>query len=239
MQNKTIAIHQPNFFPWLGYFSKIIRADHFVYLDHVRSNTIQTLIKRVTIIVASQSQWLTIPLKKGHADFPQIKEMEIDNTTPFSQKQLKTIELNYKKAPYFNEVMQLVQNYYASEEKLIAVRNIAFIEAVCAKLHIHTPRIRSSELDCRRTSNEMLIEITKKLGGNRYMCGGGSADYQDDDKFKEANIEVVYQNFEHPIYPQFNAEKFIPGLSIIDALMNIGFKGVKELLISTSKSAIN
>lgn len=62
------------------------------------------------------------------------------------------------------------------------------------------------------------------------MCGGGAGNYQEDEKFEQAGIKLIYRNFKHPVYPQFNSIEFVPGLSVIDSLMNVGIDGVKKLL---------
>src|SRR4051812_2430296 len=101
---RLIAIHQPNLFPWLGYFAKIAKSDAFVFLDHVVLNPRTSIYtKRVKIISNKVEFWLTIPLKnKPGQTFQPINEMEIDNPKFVGDKQLKTLELNYKKAPFFN-----------------------------------------------------------------------------------------------------------------------------------------
>ena len=85
-------------------------------------------------------------------------------------------------------------------------------------------------MHCIHDSTDLLIEIINKLNGTSYLCGNGAGGYQEDSKFEKADIKLQYQNFQHPVYNQFNTEGFIPGLSIIDPLMNIGYDGVKELL---------
>lgn len=75
-----------------------------------------------------------------------------------------------------------------------------------------------------------LIELTKSVGGDRYLCGGGAGDYQEDDAFQKAGVGLVYQNYLHPAYPQFAREDCVGALSIVGALMNLGFEGVRQLM---------
>jgi hypothetical protein len=230
-QDKVIAIHQPNVFPWLGYFDKILKAHTFVYLDHVVSNTSQSWIKRVQIMIQGEAHWLTVPLKRPHGNiFLPINEIEIQAPEQFTEKHLRTVRQSYCKAAYFSQVVPLVEEFYENKEVLIADRNISFIESVCKRLCIATPRVRSSALICTQQSTELLIEVTKRLGGTTYMCGGGAAGYQEDEKFPAAGVQLIYQNFCHPEYAQIGAEGFVGGLSIIDVLMNCGFEGTRGLL---------
>ena len=68
------------------------------------------------------------------------------------------------------------------------------------------------------------------VGGNVYLCGGGAVGYQKDEVFESSGINLLYQNFLHPAYPQFTSNEFVSGLSVVDALMNLGFEGVQRLL---------
>lgn len=230
-----VAIHQPNLFPWLGFFDKLNRADCFVYLDHVKSfrNRLQT--KRVKVIMGGTPQWLTIPVRRSSGDEGMIplSEMAISNEIPFASKHLKTLQQNYGKSEFFEHVFPLVEAYYLSEEPLLVKRNRAFIEAVCEQLAISTQRMDSSALPCKEQSTDLLIEIVQQLKGTTYMTGGGAGGYQEDEKFEQAGIKLIYQDFCHPTYAQLNTKEFVPGLSIIDALMNCGFEGVKVLLDKT------
>src|SRR5205085_3184943 len=120
-----VAIHQPNFFPWLGFFNKMARADSFVLLDHTVNRPNDAIYtKRVTILNNNSEYWLTIPLLKPKGvEFVPINEMRINLGDKFAGKQLKTIELNYKKAPFFNDVFPLVTSFYDHPSELISERN--------------------------------------------------------------------------------------------------------------------
>jgi len=232
MQNKIIAIHQPNLFPWLGYFNKILRCDTFVFLDHVLMNPRTSIYpKKVNVISNKQEYTLTIPLKNRTGEvFQRIQDMEIEKPDIIGGKHLKTIEQNYKKAPYFGECFPLVLDYYQSSTNLISERNIQFIRSVVDKFGIDMSFVRTKDLDCKGTSTELLVEIVKAMKGSIYLSGDGAGGYQDQALYSDNNIELIFTEFKHPVYSQFNSKEFIKGLSIIDALMNCGFEGVKSLL---------
>jgi hypothetical protein len=227
-----LSIHQPNFFPWMGFFNKIHKADQFVYLDHVENNPRSAIYtKRVKIMVNKQEHWLTYNLKSNPEKvFVKIDEMTIDKPERQREKHLRTIELSYKKARYFNEVFPLIQSFYDQKTEFIADRNIFFIENICEKLNINTKRTRSSTLGINTSSNQLLIDIIRHFNANCYIPGGGSSDYQEDVLFEKNNIKIEYQNFKHPQYEQNNSGNFIQGLSIIDLLMNKSFKESEELI---------
>jgi hypothetical protein len=225
---KVVAIHQPNLFPWLGFFDKMFKSDVFVFLDHVVNNPRTSIYtKRVKILANNQEYWLTVPLKSSAGiTFQRIDEMEMDKPDLIAKKHLKTIELNYRKAPFFMEVFPLIAAFYNSDMASIASRNIAFIQAVAERTGIRKEFLRSSSMNCVGTSTDLLIEITTGLGGNVYLAGGGASGYQEDELFAKAGIQLSYQNFEHPVYLQMNGKGFTKGLSVLDMLMNCGFEKV-------------
>lgn len=235
MKEKIAIIHQPDFFPWLGVFDKIFRCDIFVILDHVVNRPNDGIYtKRVKIVINKSAEWISVPLiKPKGVEFVPINRMEIQCSDKRSLNKInKTLYTNYKRAPYFSSVFPLVEDYFSDSSVFIAERNMRFINKVCHMLNIQRTAIRSSTLECSQASTELLIEICKKVSATAYMCGGGAKNYQEDEKICAHGIKLIYQNFQHPVYPQFNTENFIPGLSIIDALMNCGFQGVKLLLES-------
>jgi hypothetical protein len=227
-----VSIHQPNLFPWLGFFNKISRSDFFVYLDHVENNSRDPLwTKRVKVLVNRKEFWLTIPIKNTKEQiFCPINKMMILSPARIAAQHLKTIEFNYKKAPFFNEVFPIILDFYNHKSDSISERNIIFAESICQKLHISTKRMISSTMGCKNKLNDLLIEIIQKAGGTDYLFGGLGDKYQEPEKFASANIRLIPQGFVHPVYPQFNSAEFVKGLSILDPLMNVGFDGVRRLI---------
>lgn len=227
-----VSIHQPNLFPWLGFFHKIHSCDVFVYLNHTENNPRTAIYtKRVKLLVNKQEFWLTCSLKNDPGIiFQPINKMTIEKPDIIKDKHLKTIELNYKKAPFFKDVFYLIENFYNHKSSFISERNIDFIEEVCDVLFISTKRVLSSELNLSSQSTQLLIDITKKLNGKTYLAGGGASGYQEDSLFQENGIQLSFQNFKHPTYQQLNSQNFISGLSIIDALMNLGFQNTAQLI---------
>ena len=227
-----IAIHQPNFFPWLGFFHKLFLSDGFVFLDHVRANPDQNWMKRVRIKNQGQAVWLSLPTKhtKGKDEFPRICDLAIDVSKPFYKKHLRVIEHNYSQAPHFASIYPIVEEYYRLESSNLVERNLFFISTVCKKLAVAPKLFRSSDLKSTGSATDLLISIVKEVQGTSYLCGGGAAGYQEDRKFDLAGLKLEYQNFTSKAYYQGDKGEFIEGLSTIDALMYCGFDGVKALL---------
>lgn len=219
-----VAIHQPNFFPWLGYFDKIRRADMFVFLDAVDyprsgSGGMGSWCNRVKIAIQGEAQWVTCPLQKLALGEP-ITAATIDDHQPWRRKLLRTLEANYGRAGRFGEAMPLLKSLIEAEETNLAAFNIAAVRTIAARLGIGARFLRQSEITHAGTSTARLISLVKAVGGTAYLAGGGAGGYQEDELFAREGIELAYQNFTpRPYGPP---DRFVPGLSVIDYLMHDG-----------------
>ena len=229
---RIVALHQPNFFPWLGYFDKIVRADVFVLLDDVQfSKTGGTWSNRVQLLAGDQARWVTLPVVRTYHGLRQIREMEIDNRQPWRRKLLQTLRANYGRAPHFDAVFPHVAELIENDTTSLLEFNLRALTALCGLMDIETNKlVRGSSLQIGGRATDRLIDAVQAVGGTSYLCGGGAGDYQDDHSFSQAGVRLVYQNFEHPIYAQGHSETFVAGLSCVDALMHCGFKGTRQLL---------
>jgi hypothetical protein len=233
---KIVAVHQPNFFPWLGFFHKIAHCDEFVVLDHVTNNPRQGIwTRRVKLIIHDTERWWSIPLVKPKGQHVQpINEMRINDSDPSQLAKLReSFHRSYKKAPYYAEAAEVVESFFADPEPLIARRNTKSIEDICRRLDIATPFVLSSSLDYKATAAELMLELTGLAGGDCYYCGGGADGYMDDALFEAKGVGLIYQSFKHPIYSQFSSSEFVPGLSILDAVANCGFDYIGSKLKKT------
>ena len=232
MNRTIVAIHQPNFFPWLGYFDKINRCDVFILLDNVQfPKTGGTWTNRVKIAANGSPAWITLPVARNYSGTRLISEMQINESTCWRKKLLKTLQTNYGKAPYFKQALPILEPLIMNQTESVADYNIHAITRLCSELGFDTKKlVRGSELQANGSATDLLIEMTKSVGGTAYMCGGGSGGYQEDEKFHQEGLELSYQNFKHPTYEQTGTSAFIPGLSILDALFNLGFERLARLI---------
>lgn len=221
--DKVFSIHQPNYIPWLGYFYKIIKSDIFVFLDSVQYPRGQSFSARNKIKTPNGSTWLTIPVSipsgsKGKASF---NEVTFANEK-WKDKHLKTIKMSYSKAPYFDEIFELLEPIIRNENSFVEL-NIHLITAICNYLGIDTTTVRLSELLSEYgEKTQLIIDIAEELSASVYLSGtGGGKNYNDEKLLNEQRIELEYSNFKHPVYDQLWGE-FESNLSIIDLLMNHG-----------------
>lgn len=227
-----VAIHQPNFFPWLGYFDKIIRSDAFVFLDDVQiQKTGASWSNRVKMMVAEEPRWVTAPIQRDYSGLCEVREINFLDTGFWQKKLIKTLKANYGRHPFYEETIHVLEPLVTYTDLNLSNFNIHSIITIADRLGIKRDKFKkSSDFDIGLTSNELLVSLTKIAGGNIYLSGGGSGAYQDDELFKKNGLLVEYQSFKHPVYRQKTHKVFHGGLSIVDALMNVGFDGVKELL---------
>jgi hypothetical protein len=231
VEGRIVAIHQPNFLPWLGYFDKIARADVFVALDDVQfSKTGGTWSNRTRILVNGAPAWLTIPVVRSYHGVRSIAEMQLA-ATAWRVRILNTIRNAYARAPHFSAVFPVIEEIVTCGLDRVGAFNLVGIRRLTGHLGLDAGRIvPASTLAGGGRATDRLIALVKQVGGTAYLCGGGASGYQDDAKFAAAGLDLLYQDFAHPVYPQCGARAFAPGLSVVDALMNRGFAGTRALL---------
>jgi hypothetical protein len=144
----------------------------------------------------------------------------IDDSKPWRAKLLKTIETNYRRAPGYAAGIDILEQLINAPESNLAHFNIAAIRRIAERLGVEARFLLQSNLRCEGHATELLISITKAVGANAYLVGGGSGGYQDDDAFAAAGVTLHYQNFRPQPYGA--PDNFLPGLSVIDYLMRDG-----------------
>lgn len=220
-----VAIHQPETFPWLGFFHKLHSADIFVLLDTVQfeKNNVQN---RNKVIMTNNPNWLTIALL-NHSQKDKIKDIKISWSDKLERKHLETLRRNYLKHPYFDEVFEFLTSLYKKRHERLADFNEEFIRFMADKMGIKTKIIKASELPLSgeaQGGTEVTLEICKLLEADIYLSGSGAKAYLDEKKYKEAGIGVEWQKFSHPEYEQLGSKEFIAHLSALDAYFNHGPK---------------
>lgn len=216
-----IAIHQPNYLPWLGYFYKIASCDIFVLLDNVEYSK-NGFINRNKIKTPQGAAWLTIgALTKGR--YKQlINEVEINNNVPWSTIHEKSIAQNYSKAPYFKKYKAFFEDIYHKKWERLADLNEALIKVIYDILPIRGVQfIQASELNVSGESTELLVNICKAVGADTYLSGPSGQKYMDVELFEKEGISLRYSDFKHATYTQLWGD-FIPNMSIIDLIFNEG-----------------
>jgi hypothetical protein len=214
------AIHQPNYLPYLGFFEKASRCDIFVLYDttQFRKNNYQN---RNRLCSPGGWQWITVPVT--HSFGQKIHKVEINKPQKALKNNWAKIKTLYGKAPYFNLYSEIFENIYEKEYTYIADLSCDLIFAICNILGIKIKIIRSSRLTAVETkSSQALVDLCKMVDADTYISGKSGINYLDLDLFKKSSIEVKFQNYVHPVYEQFNNNKFQQNMSMLDLIFNHG-----------------
>lgn len=216
----SIAVLQPSYIPWLGFFEQMMSVETFVFYDDVQY-TKNDWRNRNRIKTKEGFLWLTIPIKSSTS--LQIREVRIDSSKKWQEKHRKTITQLYSKSPYFEEVLTLLEPLWTNRYEFLLDVIRDSIVLIAEYLNIETKIILSSELHVAGDKNEKLVNMCKILSASQYYSGLAAQNYLDNTLFKENGIEVAFQHYAHPVYPQMHGD-FISHLSIIDLLFNCGKK---------------
>jgi len=230
---RTVVIHQPDFLSWLGFFHRLLHADLFVALDTAQfvTGTSRCWTHRDRIKTAQGVRWLTISVEKAPTGTP-INKMKLSQTVDWRRKNLDLIMASYRDAPYLNEVLPHIEQLYSDKTSSLLEFTMRSIRMLMNLFDICIPVVLAGSLDPRGTKNDMLVDILKKLNAARYLSGTGACAYYEEEPFSMAGIEVIWQNFPHPVYPQLHGN-FVPALSSIDMLFNCGIVESRRILKET------
>jgi len=176
----VVTIHQPEHFPYMGFFQKMKKADLFVVLDNVnyRKNYFQNRNKFLN--GNNVEEWFSVPVEKGSTS-KWIKDVKVNNNLPWKKKLLKQLHFNFK---------QDFSDIYDSDNLLEI--NMKSIEWGRALLNINTPLVYASSLGVEGSKSELLANICKETGATQYLSGPSGRDYLERHYFND--IDITYHN---------------------------------------------
>ena len=231
-----VAIHQINYLPWIGFFSKIASADVYVVLD-TAAYTRGSWINRNRIKVPpNRVVYLTIPISRRFKGVP-IKDVELPKDRKWARNHWTTIKVSYNKAEFFNSYEEFFRRLYSDAEagryRRLAELNWDIVSYLFEELDINVDVVWASELDLPPglKKTDLLIAILEAVGADTYISGMGGKKYLEEHKFDEHGIKLVYHEFKCPRYRQLWGD-FVPNLSVIDLLFNEGERA-KDILAQT------
>jgi len=217
---KTLVVLQPGYLPWLGFFDQLRRADVFVYYDDVQFDK-HGWRNRNRIKTPAGPLWLTVPVLHHGQGQPKILETLIDTRSNWQRKHVASLKQYYAKAPYATRYLPEIEDTLNRPWTHLADLDIAVSGQIAAWLKLPVPTIRTSTLGISGTQSARLVDLCRHFGATRYLSGDAASDYLDVALFASHGIEVVWQNYQHPVYPQ-QYGPFVPYLSAIDLLLNCG-----------------
>lgn len=216
-----VSVHQPHYLPWLGYLDKIDQSDVFVILDNVQFKK-REFQNRNRIKTPGGDLWLTVPVVTRGKYEQKTSEVEIDNTTTWREKHLKSLNMNYGKAPYYKEVMSKIEKFYVDTpyDKLMDL-SADMLKLFMELMGISTPIKYESEFNIPGVRSERIVNICKALGADVYLSGSGAKAYLDEELFEKESLGLEYQHYKHPEYSQLHGD-FIPYMAAVDLIFNHG-----------------
>ncbi|MCD6459480.1 WbqC family protein [bacterium] len=217
---KTLGILQPGYLPWLGFFEQMDKADIFVIYDDVQFDK-NGWRNRNRIKTPQGEQWLSVPVLTSKKSSQLIYEVKIDNRTHWRKKHRKTIEQNYRKAPFFEKFYPVLEKGFLTAWDSLLECDMYFINEIKKFLQIDTPLISSRTLHSKGDSTDRLIKICNELKADTFYEGLAGKNYIDESLFQQKGLKLVYQQYGHPVYKQLY-KNFISHLSVIDLIFNEG-----------------
>ena len=222
-----LASHQPDFFPWMGYFYKIFQSDVFVFSDNVqysksgRHNYNQ-------ILTGNGPMKFTLPI---HYHPVNLNELQIAADEYVVEKMLKTIRQEYCKAAHYEEAYPVIEKLIrlATVCDSLAEFNMQTIWTLCHKFGLNKGRLFyiSSNLELHNRRDARIIEMCEYLGASAYYSGVAAKDYHIEEDYRAHGIDLIYSDYEPVVYPQVGKRSAI-NMCVIDYVMNCGFELPKE-----------
>ena len=232
-----MSINQPAYMPWLGYFHRLAISDLHIVLDDVQIDfrTKTQFTNRNRLRTPQGWCWITVPLKtKGMFDQRQINRLEIVDDGRWQKKHFRTLQQNYAKAPAFAAHQPFLDGVFSSDWRVLADLLRETTEYLQGALGITTPKVFSSDLGIAASKTDLLVELCRQVEATTYVSGPFGRDYLDRTVFDAAGIDVVFQEYEHPVYPQAHPG-FEPYMSALDLLLNCGDES-REILMRDQRA---
>lgn len=227
-----VVVSQSMFFPWVGFLEQLRLADFFIRYDDVQFSK-GGFTNRVQIKTAAGVRWLTVPLS-GLRLGQSIKEVRIDNGRDWQSKHRELIRQAYRQAPFFDDMLSVIDSVYAKPYQTIADLSYASILALAEYFGLanHLSMIDVSNMGIGGCGSKRVFDVVRAVGGTVYITGHGARNYLDHQMFEDAGISVQYMEYRCLPYPQLHGE-FTPFVSALDLIANCGRDGKRFIVSET------
>ena len=223
-----LTAHQPIYLPWLGLFHKIALADEFCIFDIAQYQT-KDFNARNRIKTNAGSIWLSVPVESKNHFEKKLNDVKVINNG-WNKKHFKSIDLAYRKAPYYSDYIGEIERILIGREyEYLVDLNLATLEFGLKFLGIDVPIVTASHYDFQGSKSDRVLDMCKQLKADDYIFGSQGKDYADVQSFQSCGIRPHFQDYVHPMYPQLHGE-FEPYMSIIDLLFNVGKESYAVLM---------
>lgn len=233
-----VAIHQPHYYPWIGYFEKIVKSDRFILLDEAQLTNSGYMHRNRFIDTNGNIKYVTIPYeKKDYMKLPYNK-VKINNNIDWQKRNKNFLKATYSKSPYFDEIWSIISYQFENQYDYICSLAIESITLICKLFEIDTTLLFQQSIPYNQNlhRSDLVLELCKITDAKIYLAGnGGSKDYLDKEKFINNGVEIKFNSVTIPNYKQVNSKEFIGGISILDMLFNCGVEESKKIFWESVK----
>lgn len=217
-----VTIHQPDFMPWLGFYNRLAESDVFIVLDDAQFLR-RGWMHRNRIKTAQGVQWLTVPVKKKGRYQEAVNAVEISDASDWADGHLRTLETNYRPAPHFDCYFPDLEKLFSAPHDKLVDLNLSIHERVMEFLGLEVKTLKASEMNIEGGGTRRLVDLVQTAGGTAYLSGLGAMDYLEEELFRDAGLDLIWQDFPLTVYPQqFPDLGFAENLTAMDCLFNCG-----------------
>lgn len=209
-------------------------CDVFIVLDDAQiQKTGSSWVNRTKILVAGEPHWLSIPINRP-GGFQQIRQTTISENEAWWTGHRGLLHAAYRRAPYYKRLSNFLDGLYDNRANSLLKFNVDAIHAVLDLLGLFDGQklVMASSFAVSLQGTDRIIELVGRVGGDSYLCGSGSSGYLEPKAFDEASINLCWQDFKESSRIQLDTTTFVPGLSIVDALLTLGPFRTRDLLES-------
>jgi len=230
---RTMVVMQPTVLPWAGYFNLMHLADDFVFFDDVQLEK-RSWQTRNRLLREGKAYWITLPIK--HAGLNQkIFETWVATNHFWESSVRKSFGRNYGNHTHFHAALEILNFFLDCKCDNLADRNISTILFIADKLQIHTRIHRASEICIDGVRSDRLIKLCDYFKADIYLSPNGAKEYLELDDFaRRSSSQLLFQNYDVLPYPQLNSNEFIPCLSIVDLIANLGIEKTYSYVIGNA-----
>ena len=233
----VLTAHQPVYLPWLGLFQKIQASDFFCFFDIVQYQK-KDFNNRNKIKTMNGEMWLSVPVEtKGYLD-KKINDIKIIEDG-WRRKHYKSIYFAYEKSNFFDEYIGDIEKIiFNGKQEFLTDLNFDILIFLLRSLNITTPIVKASDYNFSGHKSDLVLDMCTTLNADSYIFGEQGRNYADINSFSQKNINVLFQDYQHPEYAQLYGE-FSPYMSVIDLIFNLGPDSLDVLTNNQSPDMIH
>jgi WbqC-like protein len=219
----VVAINQPCYLPWRGFFALMKAADVFVFYDDVQftSNTSRSFAARVQLKTAAGRRWLTVPVRKSGHFGQRINEVTIAEDGHWRARHCDSVRQALRGAPFAASLEPVLATVADGARERLCELTVDTTRQLAGLLGIERRTLLSSEMGIEGAGSARVLAICRALGATRYLTGRGALDYLEHEAFDAAGIAVEYLEYDLSPYPQLHGD-FEPYVTVLDVLANMG-----------------